>query len=145
MGKCWNGLYQLQHSTNLNANVKLSFDSWHWRLGHPTTYRSCSISTLAPEVSFSNKMICDAYPLGEHTRTSFSSSQIKRTSHFKLIHCDIWGSFAITCNSGAHYFLTIVDDFSHCTWVFLIKHKSKTQNVLKSFFFLWYLLSTILE
>ena len=126
VGKCWNGLYHLQRSTNLYANVKPSFDIWHWRLGHLAANRSSFISALAPEVSFSNKQI--------HTRTSCSSSQIKSTLPFVLIHCDIWGSFSIASNSSAHYFLTIVDDFSHCTWVFLMKYKSETQNVLKLFF-----------
>ena len=31
-------------------------------------------------------------------------------------------------------FLTVVDDFSRCTWVFVMKYKSETQNVLKSLF-----------
>ncbi|XP_057952900.1 uncharacterized protein LOC131147125 [Malania oleifera] len=29
------------------------------------------------------------------------------------------------------YFLTIVDDHSRCTWVYLLKHKSQTQSILE--------------
>ena len=31
------------------------------------------------------------------------------------------------------FFLTIVDDFTRCTWVYLLKHKSKTQVYLSQF------------
>lgn len=36
--------------------------------------------------------------------------------------------------SGAHYFLTIVDNFSRSTWVYLIKHKSDVGENLISFY-----------
>lgn len=49
-------------------------------------------------------------------------------------HCDIWGSYKTASHSGAHYFLTIVDDFTRCTWVYLMRYKSETQQLLKSFF-----------
>ena len=31
------------------------------------------------------------------------------------------------------FFLTIVDDFTRCTWVFLMQHRSETQHLLTSF------------
>lgn len=31
------------------------------------------------------------------------------------------------------FFLTIVDDFLRCTWVYLLKHKSQTQLILEQF------------
>ncbi|KAL2240968.1 UNVERIFIED_CONTAM: Retrovirus-related Pol polyprotein from transposon RE1 [Sesamum indicum] len=36
--------------------------------------------------------------------------------------------------SGAHYVLTIVDDFSRATWTFLMRHKSQTFVTLTTFF-----------
>ncbi|KAB2625777.1 hypothetical protein D8674_017437 [Pyrus ussuriensis x Pyrus communis] len=44
------------------------------------------------------------------------------------------GPYRQSSLSGAHYFLTIVDDFSRFTWVFLMKHKSDTQQLIKDFF-----------
>ncbi|KAL5788385.1 hypothetical protein ACOSP7_005334 [Xanthoceras sorbifolium] len=42
---------------------------------------------------------------------------------------------AIGNNSAdALYFLTIVDDYSKCTWLFLMKHKSETRFLLQSFY-----------
>ena len=31
------------------------------------------------------------------------------------------------------FFLTIVDDYTRCTWLFLMNHKYKTQHILESF------------
>ena len=35
---------------------------------------------------------------------------------------------------GCRYFLTIVDDFSRCTWIYLLKAKSETQLLLSQFY-----------
>lgn len=56
------------------------------------------------------------------------------SSIFDLIHCDIWGPFYVSTLNGFKYFLTIVDDCSRCTWVYLMKLKSDTQSILQSFF-----------
>ena len=52
---------------------------------------------------------------------------------FDLIHCDIWGPFRTATHTGAHYFLTIVDDYTRFTWIFLMKFKSETQGLIKTF------------
>jgi len=51
-----------------------------------------------------------------------------------MIHCDIWGPYRHPSLSGAHYFLTVVDDFTRFTWIFLMKHKNEAQSLLKIFF-----------
>ena len=53
---------------------------------------------------------------------------------FDLIHCDIWGHYKYSSLSGAHYFLTIIDDYTHFTWIFLMKHKDEAQPLIKRFF-----------
>jgi hypothetical protein len=35
---------------------------------------------------------------------------------------------------GSRYFLTIVDDMSRSTWIYLLKNKSDTQRSMKSFY-----------
>ena len=37
---------------------------------------------------------------------------------FELVHVDIWGPYSTPSLNGSKYFLTIVDDYSRCTWVF---------------------------
>ena len=52
---------------------------------------------------------------------------------FDLLHCDIWAPFSVPTNHGCRFFLTIVDDCSRCTWVYLLKHKSQTASFLDQF------------
>ena len=43
------------------------------------------------------------------------------------------GSLSTTTIDGYKYFLTIVDDFTRYTWVYLLKHKSETQSIFPKF------------
>ena len=53
---------------------------------------------------------------------------------FDLIHCDVWGPFAHSTHNGFRYFLTIVDDVTRSTWIYLMKTKSDTRPLLISFY-----------
>ena len=53
---------------------------------------------------------------------------------FDLIHCDIWGPHYIPFYSGHQYFLTLVDDCTRFTWVYMLKHKSDVHNIVPNFF-----------
>ena len=63
----------------------------------------------------------------------FSASTHISDQPFDLVHCDLWGPFSIPIVDGYKYFLTIVDDFSRCTWIYLLKAKSETQVLLPQF------------
>lgn len=39
------------------------------------------------------------------------------------MHCDVWTS-PVLSNSGYKYYLVILDDYSHFTWTFPLRHKS---------------------
>lgn len=82
---------------------------------------------------FASQHLCEICPLAKQTRLSFPSSSIQSMHCFDLIHCDIWGPHRVPTHTGAHSFLTIVDDYTQFTWIFLMKFKSETQGLLKSF------------
>ncbi|KAM2881066.1 hypothetical protein COP2_014191 [Malus domestica] len=134
-GKMRDGLYYMSPISQPPASHQVSNAShiWHQRLGHPSPYRlKLASSLLSPHtISFDNN--CSVCPLAKQTRLPFSLSSISTSAPFVLLHCDIWGPYKIPTHTGARFFLTIVDDFSRCTWVFLMSHKSETQNLLKSF------------
>lgn len=52
---------------------------------------------------------------------------------FDLIHVDIWGPYRTSTISGAKYFLTVVDDFSRVVWVYLMRDKGQTGDLLRTF------------
>ena len=49
------------------------------------------------------------------------------------MHCDIWGPHKTPTHFGKCFFLTIVDDYTRFTWLFLMNHKYETQHLLESF------------
>lgn len=55
----------------------------------------------------------------------------------ELIHVDIWGPMPFVTYGNHKYFLTIVDDFSRCTWLFFLVNWQKpgcTYNILQLLF-----------
>ena len=71
--------------------------------------------------SISKCLVC---PFAKQTRNVFPNSSIKSTTCFELLHVDLWGPYNTPTVDGKKYFLTIVDDFSRVTWLFLLSHKS---------------------
>ena len=60
------------------------------------------------------------------TRLEFKSSFISMILPFERLRVDIWGGYHVSSLLGAHYFLTIVDDYTICTRLYLIRHESET-------------------
>ena len=54
-------------------------------------------------------------------------------SMFDLIHFDVWGPFPVTAFSGHRYYVTFIDDFSRCTWIYLLKKKSDVLPLFTQF------------
>lgn len=53
---------------------------------------------------------------------------------FQLTHMDVWGPYHTITSTGVKYFLTIVDDRTRTTWVFLMP--TKTSSFVCFYFFL---------
>ena len=54
----------------------------------------------------------------------FLSLTMSTSSHcFELIHVDIWDAFLLPSIIGSCSFLTIVDDYSQCILIYLMKNK----------------------
>ena len=47
---------------------------------------------------------------------------------------DVWGPYSIPTLDGFKYFLTIVDDATQATWLFLMKSKSDVRPLFLSFY-----------
>jgi len=54
-------------------------------------------------------------------------------STFSLVHSNIRGPNLVCSSLGFYYFVTFIDDFSRCTWVFLLKNRSNIFSVFQSF------------
>ena len=144
LGREYKSLYLLEQSlsTSRNCLFAASFVNnlvvqpsiWHFRLGHLLNAKLSLIRNKNVPLSNTNKAIpCEICPLAKQKRLPFTPSTHISLECFDLIHCDLWGPFSAPTIDGCRYFLTIVDDCSRCTWVYLLKHKSQTQPTLENF------------
>jgi transposase InsO family protein len=76
---------------------------------------------------------CDACHKAKQKRLPFPVSISITHALFDLIHVDIWGPVTIPSFQGYRYFLTIVDDFTRFTWIYLMRLKSDVKRLLTSF------------
>ncbi|KAK6796289.1 hypothetical protein RDI58_003990 [Solanum bulbocastanum] len=127
------GLYYLTSSNSLTAcSVTDSPDIIHKRLGHPSLSK---LQKMVPSLSSLSTLDCESCQLGKHTRATFSRSTEGRSeSIFSLVHSDIWGPSRVSSTLGFRYFVSFIDDYSRCTWVFLMKDRSELFAIFKSFF-----------
>ena len=109
---------------------------WHCRLGHPSAKRLDLLQSVVPTIiSCNNKTFdCSISPLAKQRRLSFRTFVSHSSACFDLIHVDIWGPYSTPSLNGSRYFLTLVDDYSRCTWVFLMKYKSEASSLIQSFY-----------
>lgn len=128
------GLYCLNVPTHGTCNAVNASQLPPWHARHPSAKVLSLFSFLhnKPDVA----RHCSVCPLAKQTRTSFPSSQSSSISIFDLIHVDIWGGYRIPTVSGAKYFLTIVDDHSRSTWLYLLHTKSEARTYLQNFLLL---------
>jgi hypothetical protein len=111
-----------------------STNLWHNHLGHISPHRLNLIAKNFLKFSAQFHDVCPICPLAKQSRLPFSPSVISSTKPFEKIHCDIWDRYRHPSISDAYYFLTVVDDYTRFTWIFLMRHKNETQSLLKCFF-----------
>lgn len=103
-------------------------------MGHQTNQHLSFFFSEVHNLKPLNRSVCDAYYRAKQTRSPFPSSKNNALSCFDLVHCDLWGPYREPSSCGAHYFLTLVDDFSRGVWMFLIQDKIEARKLLMSFF-----------
>ncbi|KAJ9562067.1 hypothetical protein OSB04_007227 [Centaurea solstitialis] len=112
---------------------------WHKRLSHLNfkTINQLSISNLVKgllENSFAKESLCAACEKGKQTKASFKSKQVSSiNSPLHLLHMDLFGPVNIQPMGGKRFTLVIVDEYSRYTWVFFLRAKSETPQVIISF------------
>lgn len=137
-GSLLHNLYVLdfgQASVSFCGSVRVDEDLWHIRLGHPSLERLKLLTGLLP-CSKSGTTVstpCLVCPLAKQKRLPFVSNNNMSSSPFDLIHIDTWGPFSIESVAGFRYFLTIVDDCTRVTWVYMMRNKSDVSEIMPSF------------
>ena len=115
------GLYHLR-TYALVSTVMDSPSLLHAQLGHPSLAK---MQHLVPSLSKVSSLSRESCHLAKQSCNSFPSVSQCASSPFSLVHYDIWGPSRVKSNLGFQYFVTFVDDYSRCTWLFLMKSCSK--------------------
>jgi transposase InsO family protein len=103
---------------------------WHEWFGHLNYclwQQLCNqhMVTGLPLVSFRDG-VCVGCVLGKHYRDNFDKcASWHASTPLQLVHSDLCGMFSSASFSGCKYFLTFIDEFSRCTWVYFLIHKSE--------------------
>lgn len=108
---------------------------WHFRLGHVYDNKLLGLQSIILDVhDFHSNKDCIVCPIVKKKRLPFPSFNHLAQNAFNLIHCDVLGPFVQSTQEGFRYFLTIVDDATRSTWLYLMKSKTKTRPFLQSFY-----------
>ena len=99
----------------------------HSRLGHPSLSK---FRKLVPHSSSLFSLEYESCQLGKHTRVSFPKRLDPQTkSPFELVHTDVWGP----SRSCIYFKISFIDDYSRCTWLFLMKTRAKLFSIFQKF------------
>lgn len=111
------------------AHVHTS-DVWHARMGH---IPAKVIESLPVECKKKALDVCDSCYFAKQSRLQFSPSKHQSSDLFDLVHADLWGPYRFKTNGGYSYFLTLVEDKSRTTWIYLLSDKSSIPHIIKDF------------
>lgn len=115
--------------TTCNPSItKISPELLHCRMGHIPFSQLQYISSS--DIMNKSDFICQICPKAKQHRQPFQISSSLASQPFELIHIDTWGPYRQQTYNGFHYFLTIVDDHTKCTWTYLMPLKSHAFSLL---------------
>lgn len=118
------GLYYWDHKEGdcsvsaASIGTKADHKLWHRRLGHVLNKILQQMSLVdSKNTVLSSCLVCS---LAKQTRLHFQRSDSRAKKPFDLIHGDVWGPYRLPTHDGKRFFLTLVDDCSRTTWLFLL-------------------------
>ena len=129
-GRCEGGLFPLvSHGASMSKQAlgvnKPSISRWHSLLGHPTfpiVKRVLENNGLLSLSDNSSKSVCDLCQRVKSHKLPYGRSNTTSSIPLELIFSDGWGP-APTSVGKHSYYVSIIDDFSKFTWIYLLKHK----------------------
>lgn len=118
-----------------HSNDVVDASVWHQRFRHTSFKRLELLSDVLGFSKAKNKgpLHCDICHRAKQKKLSFTLNP-KLCSHpFDLLHIDVWGPFSEPTQEGYRYFLTIVDDHTRATWIYLLRLKSDVLTIFPDF------------
>ncbi|GJR26921.1 ribonuclease H-like domain-containing protein [Tanacetum coccineum] len=112
---------------------------WHRRLGH-VNFKNINklvkdnLVRDLPLKRFENDQTCVACLKGKQHRASCKTKAFSpSTKPLFMLHMDLFGPTFVSSLMHKKYCLVVTDDFSRFSWVFFLRTKDETSEILKNF------------
>lgn len=136
----WLEIEPPKNSTTLTSSSNLAtptpafteLDKWHHRLGHASAAKLKLIPCVQPFMHQPSK-VCITCPMSKFTKLPYPLSDSHAKQPFALVHIDIWGPYKEFTRGKYKHFLTIVDDNTRHTWIYLLQFKSDALSAIQTF------------
>lgn len=76
---------------------------------------------------------CSICPLVKPTHLPFKDSESHALVPFDIVHLDVWRPYRVPTMKGYRYFLTVFDDCTRTTLIFVMRNKSEVVLHIKNF------------
>ncbi|PLW40732.1 hypothetical protein PCASD_09337 [Puccinia coronata f. sp. avenae] len=128
IGPVPNKVFALISTTHSSPST--TFNTWHQRLGHAGIARLCSV---LPDIKLEKTGSCDSCMKGKVSRVPYTGHFDTTHQTLEVIHGDLVGPITPSTNSGARYFITLVDQHTGFISVTLLKRKSEATEAILDF------------
>ncbi|GJU06093.1 retrovirus-related pol polyprotein from transposon TNT 1-94 [Tanacetum coccineum] len=112
---------------------------WHRRLSHLNFGTINDLTRLdlvdgLPKFKYGKDHLCSACERGKSKKASHPPKLVPSDhSKLELLHMDLCSPMRVALINGKKYILVIVDDFSRYTWVYFLRSKDETLEIIKKF------------
>jgi len=125
------------HAFAANHEFKVLFDMWHQHLSHLGHTNIKCLSKIVDSIDLKNLSwqhnVCELCIKVKQTCHPYNASIEWVTRSLNLIHSDVVELITLIINDSSRWFVTLTDDFTRFTWMFLMKIKDKTVKHIKNF------------
>ncbi|RDY02003.1 hypothetical protein CR513_14591, partial [Mucuna pruriens] len=122
------GLYYLCNNLSTLCFASISPKLLHNRLGYLSLAK---LKLMVPCLNKLSTLECESCQLSKHVRSTFPNQVNKRCNFpFSIVHSNIWEPSRVT-SFAFNYFVTFIDEeYSRCTWVYLMKERYDFLSIL---------------
>ena len=102
----------------------------HSRLGHLNIFM---FRKMVPRFSSLTSIECESCQLWTYSCPIPQAPRSTDKVSFRAVHTDVCGPSETESTLGFRYFVTFIDDYSRCTWLFLMKTRVELFSIFQKF------------
>lgn len=144
--KSENGLYivDFEHKNEESFLIETKEDkviNWHRKLGHMNikNIKKMIDAEMVTGMELNKRdcesfeQPCDVCVRAKHTRFPFNTERTRATRPLEILHTDICGPIDPVTFDTKRYILTVIDDYTNFTMIYLLEYKSETAGYIKDY------------